>query len=266
MKTSSQKLNLNLDLRWVSLALLATSLGLLLAWHPWDRTSSGDRETISVTGESTVKAQPDEYAFMPSYQFTETTQQAAIDAAAVTSKEITAKLKDLGVKDNRIKSDTSGYQDYRPVDSPTAGRPGISLPSPPAAPNGYIYTLQLTVTLDSLDAAQKIQDYLASTGPTGSVSPYPTFSQALRKKLESQARDAATKDARTKAEQSAKNLGFKVGSVKSVNDSNGNNFWGQPMQSDIKAQGAPDIATRELAVQPGENDLRYDVTVEYYIK
>ncbi len=54
---------------------------------------------------------------------------------------------------------------------------------------------------------------MVTTAPTGQVSPRPNFSDAKRKELESKARDEATKDARAKADQSARNLGFKVGKI-----------------------------------------------------
>jgi uncharacterized protein YggE len=121
--------------------------------------------------------------------------------------------------------------------------------------------LQLTVTVNSRETAQKVQDYLINTGPTGSISPYPTFSDTKRKELESQARDEATKDARAKADQLAKNLGFSVGKVKSIEDQSG---FGDIIPLDATIQ--PDSASRSsLAVQPGENEITYTVRVIYYL-
>jgi uncharacterized protein YggE len=128
------------------------------------------------------------------------------------------------------------------------------------------YNLQLTVTLTNKDLVQKVQDYLVATLPTGGVSPQAGFSDSKRKQLESNARDEATKDARSKADQSAKNLGFRVGKVKSVDDGSG--FGGMPYAtSKAESAVALDIAASpSLSVQPGENELSYSVTVVYTIR
>jgi uncharacterized protein YggE len=92
------------------------------------------------------------------------------------------------------------------------------------------------------------------------------FSNAMQKTLESKARDDAAKEARAKAEQSAQNLGFKVGKVKSISDGAGFNGSIMPMNASA-ASGtmSMDKATTSLAVHPGQNDLNYSVTVTYYI-
>jgi uncharacterized protein YggE len=112
--------------------------------------------------------------------------------------------------------------------------------------------------------AQKVQDYLVTTTPTGSVSPQSMFSEAKRQELNNQARDEATKDARAKAEQSAQNLGFKLGKVKSITDGAG---FDQIMPMDaVVSTGSAEASVSRLAVQPGESELSYSVTVIYYIR
>ena len=103
-----------------------------------------------------------------------------------------------------------------------------------------------------------------TTLPTGAVSPQASFSDAKRKELESKAREMATKEARAKAEQSAKNLGFSVGAVKSVNDGVGfGDVYPLAAESSARDIAAP---TSKLTVQPGENELTYQVTVVYFIR
>jgi uncharacterized protein YggE len=109
--------------------------------------------------------------------------------------------------------------------------------------------------------AQKVQDYLLTTSPSGTISPYSAFSTEKRKELESQARDEATIDAREKAEQSAENLGFKLGKVKSIEDQSG---FGGVIPLDTPAT-MEDSARSSLSVQPGENEITYTVRVVYYL-
>lgn len=104
---------------------------------------------------------------------------------------------------------------------------------------------------------------MLTTRPTGSVSPQPTFSEKKQRELETEARDKATADARAKAEQSAKNLGFRLGKVKAVAD--GTNYWATTLESQGTATDLP-TSSNGLDLYPGENELPYSVTVTYYIR
>jgi uncharacterized protein len=245
---TSQKLNFNVDLRIVSMLLLAVIAVMLLVWKPWASTGATDR-TVEVTGDAKLTAKPDEFAFYPMYQFTNADKNVALDELGKKSDEVIAKLKDLGVPENKIKTNSSGY------DYPIA----TDLRADEAT-----YTLQFTVTVPSLEDAQKVQDYLITTTPMGSVSPQATFSDKKRKELENQAREEATKDARKKVEQMADNLEFKIGKVKAINDGSG--FGDVFPLSRGSASMAAEDAKSSLNVQPGENDFNYSVTVTYYIK
>lgn len=240
------KLSISFDLRIVVAILLVIIIAMVAIWRPWSAKTTGDR-TITVSGEATVKAEPDEYVFYPSYQFKNADKDTALDELTKKSNTIVAELKKLGVEDSRIKTDSSGYGDY-----PVSGKPET---------NRTTYTLSVTVTVGNKELAQKVQNYLVTTSPAGAVTPQPTFSDAKRKQLENQARDAATKDARAKADQSAENLGFKIGKVKQVSDGSG--LGGVfPLSSGAALE---DSSRRQLTLQPGENDLNYSVTVIYYV-
>lgn len=235
-----------LDLRVVVLALLAVIAGMLLLWRPWSASPASER-TVEVRGESTIRAKPDEFVFYPSYEFRHADKAAALAELGKKSDDVITKLKSFGVKEKDIKTSTSGYDDlvYRSQDSGEA-----------------TYRLQLTVTVDSLDLAQKVQDYLVTTTPTGSVSPQPGFSEAKRTMLEAQARDLATKDARATVDQMARNVGFKVGKVKNISEDQG--FSVMPFEA--RSMAADEKGQSPLAVQPGENELPYTITVTYYIR
>lgn len=241
------KINFTIDLRVVIAILVLIILAMIAMWRPWE-VKDPDR-TIVVTGQSTLKAAPDEFVFYPAYDFKNTNKQTALSELTKKSDDIVSKVKALGVEENSIKINSDGY------DYPIYRNNDTSVP---------VYTLRLTITAGNKELAQKVQDYLVTTSPTGAVSPQATFSDAKRKELESKARDEATKDARSKAEQSAKNLGFGLSSVKNVNDGAG--FGGvTPFARDgDTAASAPE--TQKLTVQPGENDLSYSVTVTYFVR
>jgi uncharacterized protein YggE len=246
----NQKLNLSFDYRLVALVLAAVIVVMLIIWKPWGGKQVTDR-TVDVTGSATVSARPDEFAFYPTYEFTKSNKDTAVAELSSKSNTIVAELKKLGVPDKGIK-----------VNSDSWSYPAIMVEGNTSTPT---YTLRLTITVGNESLAQKVQDYLLTTSPSGAVSPQPTFSDAKRKELEDKARVEASKDARTKAEQSAKNLGFKLAAVKSVNDGTG--FGGiYPLYDKANSMSAMDSVQPTMTIQPGENDLTYTVTVTYYIK
>lgn len=256
---NKKSFSLTLDYRVVIGVLLAIIVAMLLLWRPWEFRASADARTVTASGEAKLTATPDEYVFNPNYEFKGEDKESILKELSTKSNEIVKNLKELGVADNKIKTNTDGY------DVPTYGYEGTERDSiAPRAPEDTIptYTLRMTVTVNDKELAQKVQDYLLTTTPTGAVSPQATFSENKRKELESKARDTATKEARAKAEQSAKNLGFDVGPVKSVNDGAG---FGDVYPA-VGAFDARESTASKLTLQPGENDLVYSVTVVYYIR
>lgn len=258
-----RKLTIPLDYRLLSVVLTIVILAMLLLWKPWQPGIDANTRTVKVTGETTISAEPDEFVFRPVYQFFNNDKGAAIKAAQDKETELVAAIKRLNIKDSQIKTHVDGFQNKR--------GPGIE----PALPGGdsteeYVYTLNVTVTLTDRGKAQQLQDYLATTQPLGGVSPMPQFSTAMRKQLETKARQEATRDARTRADQSASNLGFSVKAVKSVTDGAG--FGVMPFATgaaDMRAQSSATPAGAPVtspSLMPGEQDYPYSVTVEYYIK
>jgi uncharacterized protein YggE len=232
----------------ISLLLLIGLVATIALWKPWQANVKAGERTVSVTGSATIKAEPDEFVFYPTYEFTNPDKQAGLSAVTKKSDEIVTKLKSLGVPSSKIKVDSNSYGTFYP-----------------AANGDTTYNLSLTVTTNSKDLTQKVQDYLLTTSPSGSITPSASFSTAKQKTLESQARDKAEQDARTLADQSAKNLGFKVNKVKSVEDNGFDNFGGCSGGLCRGANLSTDAAATTLTVQPGENDLSYSVKVTYYI-
>lgn len=241
-----QTLTLRVDYRIVSAVLLSIILVMLVLWRPWSTWQSDDR-TVQVTGEATIRATPEQFLFQPSYQFTQPDKSTALAEANNKANAVVDGLKDLGVEDKAIKSTVDGYKDFKQVDE-----------------ESYTYTAAITVTLTNSDLVQKIQDYLVTTEPQGSVTPYPTFSEAQRKKLENEARGIAMTHAREKADQSATKLGFRVGSVKSVDDGAG--FGGIMPLDSRSTMSSNEVAPTSPSLQPGENELKYTVTVTYFIR
>ncbi len=240
--------------KYLCIVLLVVIAAMLALWRPWTTDTSDTNRVVKVTGESTVKAAPDEFVFSPTYEFKNADKAVSLVDLTKKSDEITKKVKELGVSDKNIKTSSSGYEGYTYYYDPSS--------------KVFTYSLQLTIRVDNKELAQKTQDYLATTSPTGAISPQAVFSDTKQKQLEQQARDEATKEARKKADQSANNLGFKVGKVKSLDDGGfSGGGCGGGLCSGVALSVAEDSRkTTQLAVQPGENELHYSVTVEYFIR
>ena len=237
----------------IAVLLVLGIVVMVMIWRPWQATIKASDRTISVTGNATVTATPDQYAFSPSYSFMNTDKQTALNDLTAKSNEIVNQLKNLGVASSDIKTNASGY-----------GNNGIYLPNLPVSDNNT-YTLSLEITVHNLNLVQKVQDYLVTTSPTGEVSPTASFSTAMQQTLQTKAREKAEQDARAQADQSAKNLGFKIGPVKSVTD--GSLDTGGPIAfGDVVNPAVGTSTTAQLNVQPGQNDLSYSVSVVYYIR
>jgi uncharacterized protein len=220
---------------------------MLFTWQPWEAGAAAGQRTITVTGEAEITAEPDEYVFNPQYEYKDLDREAALKASTDNTNEIVTKLKELGVPSSKIKTDSNGYKEwYRET--------------------GSTYYSYLTIKIDDKKLAQKVQDYLLTTSPYGSVTPSAGFSKSKLKEVTNKARDEATKDARAKADQSAKNLGFSVGKVKTVkDDANGEGVYPMLLRGSADASMAAGSPELSAPIQAGENELDYQVTVTYYV-
>jgi uncharacterized protein YggE len=249
-KARKQSLSIKLDLRFLCLLLVLVISGMLAVWRPWSTTVATRK--ITITGQATVKSEPDEFQFSPYYE------RKTSDEITTLNKQINDKLTGLGVDATDIKSSASNY--------------GVSTMMYPNPVTEDQLSMSLTITAHNKDMAQKIQDYLLTTTPKGSITPYPTFSKDKQKILEKDARGKAIDDAKTKAEQTASGLGAKVGKVLEVQEggSGGIGCGGGticPMALDSATSvSSGSVTTKSLPVQVGTNEFSYSVTVIFEIR
>lgn len=253
---AAKKLQLTFDYRLVCVVLLIAIGVMLFLWKPWN--STGTDRKVSVTGQATIKAAPDEYVLNPYFVFTGPDDAKDKRDAAAQATQVSAKLKELGVKDTQISSTTDSYDNYQPVtnaDGTVSSAPSINL--------------RYTITLSDKAIAQKAQDYFLGSGAKGQLSPIVSFSDAKQKSLEADARDKAIADAKTKATKSAEQVGAKLGKVVTIADQGtGGGCGGGGLcnginlsTSDIKASASPSIP-----VQSGLNEFTFSVQVEYQLR
>jgi len=246
----STTLTLRFDLRTIVWALVALNILTLFLWKPWQSSGAADR-TISVSGEAIIEAQPDRFVFNPSYELSADTQDAVLSLATKKANTVVDGLKALGIDDKDIKLDTSSYGQLWYDESNDENKTSV-----------YI-----TVDIDDKDLAQKVQDYLLTTGPEGQITPRYSFTEAKQDELEQQAREKAIADAKSKAEQSAQQLNLRVGKVISVNEGYGFGGIDVAYAETASRDGDSNVTvTSSLPIQPGENEYNFNVTVVFEIK
>lgn len=251
-KNSFQKLsfNINLDLRIVCLVLLLVIASMFAFWRPWEQNVNNARK-ITISGESIVKATPDEFKFSPYFEKSDSDTEKAKTELNTLGNKVHDDLVKLGVKDDDITLDSSSYDMYYAKDSSVRSD----------AINQSV-TLSVQITVASKALAQKTQDYLATTEAKGQLTSQPHFSQAKTKKLENEARQKAIVDAKEKAQQTARELGLSVGRVIAIND--------QPNQFAIPYGSVDSIAEGKtssgLLVTPGQQDINYSIEVVFELR
>ncbi|MDQ3158932.1 MAG: SIMPL domain-containing protein [bacterium] len=245
----SNKQTFRLDLRIVCVLLLLIIASMLAIWRPWD-TASNDSNKITVTGQATIKAEPDQYQFNPYYE------KDTIADISTLNDQIIKKLKELGVTDAQIKNNASQY-----------GSPEIYYSVPVDGKEKT--TLNLTITLTDKDLTQKVQDYLLTTNPKGSITPSSSYSTEKQKELTDKARDEAIADAKKRADKTAGGLGAKIGKVLEVSE--GQQDGGVYPLLDKTSQDTPVSSGSEgmdnsISIQPGVDEFSYTVTVVFALK
>ena len=247
-----KKLTLNIGLTSVISVLLAFALGFALSWwSPW----GGSDRTVTVTGESTLAAEPDEYIFNPYYQATADNRTEATTAARDMGDKVVAKLKELGVDDSKIKTDITAYDfSVKPIDTAQTD-------------NEFQATYSLTVTISNEELAQKVFDYLLTTKSLGAVSPQVGFSEDTRARLKSEARKAAVANARTQADEIAAELDQRITKAISVEEVTGFDvipIYGYGVAEDRAVTGS--AGGSQTDIMPGEQDLVFTIKVIYGLR
>lgn len=249
-------MKLSIDVRWICGLLLAVILGMLIVWKPWSKAVSTDK-TITVTGEASAEKAPDEYVFYPVYSSNGDTSAVAVQAVSKKGNEVVSKLKELGVKDQQIKTDVDvngGYFGIEPL-SPTDDR---------SIKNTKSASFRITCKISDKDLAQKITDYLATSGAIGGITPQVQFKEETTKQIEKDLREAATKDAKDKAQAQAKILGVKLGKALKVADKD----EGRVIYSydSINSSAIAEDKSATPKIYPGTQPIRFSVTVTFAIK
>jgi len=228
--------------------VLVAILGLVAWSQPWNSGKATKlSRTISVSGEATVDASPDELVFTPYFEQKGTDRNELRNDLTKQANEVVDKLKEIGVAEEKIKLDASSYDRWY-WNKNEEGTMSVSI----------------RVTVNDKDKAQEIQDYLLTLDNIkGQLTPQGNFSKGKQKELEAQATEGASKDARSKAEAQAALFGMKLGDVVKVEQGGGSG----PFPVTYRAEALQlDEAASSLPVLLGEDEYTKSVQVVYELR
>lgn len=237
-KQQPKRLVLTLSWKVFSIVLLVLLAGLIVYTKPWVTNSTNPR-TITINGEATIKRAPDSFVFNETYE--EITQ----DAITVKTNEVVSKVKELGLGDGGIQTQVTNYDKYDTSGTPTGET---------------AFSVYMTFSVEDKELAQKIQDYLITTGGTGQITPTSGFTKATQKALRDEATNLAVQDARKRADSTAENLGTKVVKVIKVTEPDQTEgIYPLYTSTDYNKETG-------LPINAGESEFNYTVEVEFEIR
>lgn len=249
---ASQKLTFSISHLHIIIFLLVVILGMFALWRPWEGSKA--ERTITSTGHAEVEGTPDEFTFSPYFQ------RSGADTAKLKTEldaygnKLLADLTKLGINKDDITLNSSNF-DQSSVSPAYPGGQEVE-----KVESNVMLSVQIKAPNEEL--AQKVQDYLAKTDAKGQLTSAPNFSKQKRERLEGEARDKATKDARQKAETTAKNLGGSLGKVIKVKDTSS-----QPPVSPLYGVAEDSsIARSMLPVTPGKDKISLSVEVIFELR
>jgi uncharacterized protein len=215
---------------------------------PSAATDQPPEHTLSVSGSGKVTVVPDIATVDLGVSVERPTAKAARQAAAAAMTRVVDAIRRIGIDDKDI---ATVNVSLGPVyDYPSGSSPRV---------RGYQLDNTVTVTVRNLDQLGDVLDDGVTAGAT-TVQGI-SFDVADRAAAEAQAREAAVKDAKAKADTLANGLGIHISGVASVSEQVSTPIW---YGRNFAAAGAvaQDAST---PVMPGSTDVTIDVAVSFLI-
>lgn len=230
-------------------AAVLAALTLTLLACPAVAADSKSPRLLTVSGEGEATAAPDRAELSAGVVSEARTAAAALTANSAQMNAVFSALKKMGIPDKSI--ETTGFSvapQYPPYNSTEQRHI-----------TGYQVSNSVTVKVDDLAKLGTTLDALVRSGANDVNSV--AFSIRDPKPLLAGAREAAVKDAMTKAETYAKAAGVKLGPVVSITE--GGMERAQPLA--MRALAAP-LPSQPPPMAPGEQTVSANVTMSWEIQ
>jgi uncharacterized protein YggE len=209
----------------------------------------GEPRTITVSGLGRVSVRPDLADLRLGVSITETTVDAARSGSATALNAIIGRLRGLGIAQPDLRTSIVSVQpqyDY-------------SQQSAPPRLVGYQFTNLVAATIRDIDTVGDAIDAALAAGAT--TVDQISFRVADQSGAEAQAREAAVRDARAKAETLASAAGVAIAGVAAIAEGGGGPVP-YPRPFERMAFAAKDAGT---PIEAGENEVTSSVTVTYLL-
>ncbi len=237
------------SLIWPIVALLVTFGAFYL--KPWQ---TKPLETISVSAQGTFDAAPD----IAKITATIESKNPKLDEARSENEKkvslIVARLKQLKVEEKDIKTQNisagKGFGEVQPMIYPTPPRPTTNQ-----------FSTSLEITIRSFETTDEVIAALTSNGATNLYGPQLTLSDTKLEEAKSQAREKAVEMAKKKAQELAAASGRKIGKVVKITEQGD---YGYPVP--LMARAESDLVQKASQIQPGQNEVSINLSVDFSLK
>ena len=206
-------------------------------------------DTFQVSGEGVVEVKPDIALVTVGVQASGSTVKAAQDQLNEAINKVSQAIKQQGVDEKDI--ETTNYN----------VNPTYDYSSTSQRITGYSASSNLSIKVRQIDKVNSVIDAATTNGANqvGGV----LFEVDDKTKAENEAREKAVKDAKSKAETSAKIAGFKLGRLINYQESFGDYPGPVPLPYRLESADSKSVPTQ---VEPGSNEIRVIVTLSYEIQ
>jgi uncharacterized protein YggE len=225
-------------------------------------------DVFTIDGEGEAQAIPTEAQIQLGITRKGKTVEEVKNAANQIINSLTKELTQIGIQEKQIQ--TTNYSLYPEYDSskpvavsliaPATGTEAV-LPTvvPDQNVTAYTVTINLQITADSIDKANKAVDLATKAGANQIGSIQFVLSDETKDKLQMEARKEAISKAKQKAKDVASAAGIHLGKITNIYESNPDQS--QPYAYDTKAMSS--VSEQRTDLNPGQTNIKVAVTLTY---
>jgi len=207
-------------------------------------------DLFTAVGEGKVTATPDIAKVNLGISVNRSTVKEAQNEANSTINKISDDIKKLGVGEKDIK--TTIYN-LSPSYDWSSGKQKIT---------GYQITINLEVKVRDFDKINSVIDTATADGANLVGGLQFTLEEEKLKELQGEAREEAVREAKEKAESLAGAAGIKLGRIVNVQENLATPWEARPLMALEKATGDEE----PTAIEPGEQEIKVNITLSYEVK
>jgi len=213
-----------------------------------NQTSVEKQATFDVAGQGKISTIPDQAEIVLGIRVEKPTIAQAQNETNQKINEITKALKNLGIKEENIK--TQDYSIY----------PAYAYQQEEKSLTGYAVNTNLQVKINDFAILNQAIDKAGKLGANQIGNINFSLSEKVQKKAESKAREQAVGQARQKAKELAALANIKLGRILNLREQTSPPNWPRPMPMAAIEAGEEREPTQ---IKPGSTELAITITLSY---